>query len=206
MVFKDRKEAGKKLALRLTEYKGKDVVVYALVRGGIVPAYEIAKFLRVPLELIIVQKIGHPTNSEFALGAIAPDGHRILNENERILIDKAWLDNEIRKKHEEAKRRRLLYVGKREPVSAKGKIAIVVDDGVATGLTMKLAIVELTHQYPKKIVVAVPVCTREFAQEVKNQGHSIVAVQIPREFRGGVGAYYEKFPQVTDEEVTGFLR
>jgi len=201
MRFKNRAEAGKKLAYALRKYRGKNVVVYAFPRGGVVTAYEIAQYLKAPLDLVIVRKIGHPYCPEYAVGVVAEDGCTLYNEKEVALIDKVWLQHERSKKRKEAQRRRALYSSGGDPISEKGKIAILVDDGVATGLTAKVGILELKHQNPKKIIVAVPVCPKDFADEIKKEGCDCVALHIPLFYEGAVGAYYDEFPQIPDEEV-----
>lgn len=202
--FKDRAEAGQKLAEKLEKYRDKEAVIYALPRGGVVLGYEIAKRLNAPLDLIITRKIGHPNNPEYAICAIAEDGHKLCNEEERSHIDSRWFDEKAKDEQEEAKRRRELYLqGKSE--SVKGKIAIIVDDGVATGLTLRLAIKELKHKQPKRIVVAVPVAPKEIASELEKEVDEFVALDIPKFYLGAVGAYYENFSQVKDEEVIQLL-
>ncbi len=205
MRFKDRVDAGKQLAEKLEKYRDKEAVIYALPRGGVVLGYEIAKRLKAPLDLVITRKIGHPNNPEYAICAIAEDGHMICNEEERSRIENIWFDEKVKNEQEEAKRRRELYLqGKSE--NAKGKIAIIIDDGVATGLTLRLAIKELKHKQPKRIVVAVPVAPREIASELEKEVDEFIALDIPRFYLGAVGAYYGDFIQVTDEEVIGLLK
>lgn len=208
MRFRDRKEAGKLLAAALSEYKGKKVVVYALPRGGVVTALEIAKYLDAPLDLIIARKIGHPDNPEYAIAAVAENGHMLGTEKELTSIDAMWLAEEIKKQRREAKRRREKYLKGRKEVSVKGKIAILVDDGVATGLTMRAGIVELRHRGPKEIIVAVPVVPQSTAEILKSEADRLVALSTPSdfEFLGSVGAYYDEFLPVEDEEVITILK
>ena len=205
MRFKDRVEAGNKLARALEKYKNKNAIVYALPRGGVVTAYEVSKYLGTPLDLIIVQKIGHPYSSEYALGAVTENGHSIYDKEDIQTTDKQWLKKEIETKCKEAKRRRKIYCKEKKPISAKGKTVILVDDGVATGLTMKLAMQELKFQQPKKIVVAVPVCPKEFEREVINEKCELVALDVSTDYLGAVGLYYYHFPQVTDDEVVNIM-
>lgn len=206
MHYKNRKEAGKELAKALAKYAGQDAVVYALPRGGVPLGYEVAKQLSAPLNVIIVRKIGHPFQPEWALCAVAEGGHLLCNEDERADIDPEWLKAEIEKEQQEAKRRRSAYREERGRASARGKIAIIVDDGIATGLTMLVAIDEVRHEHPKEIVVAVPVAPREVAEKIKAAGATLVALQIPEVYEGAVGAYYEEFPQVDDAEVISLLK
>src|SRR3972149_6377603 len=137
MIFKDRIEAGQKLAEKLRALKDEDLVIYALPRGGVVLGKEIAKALGKPLDLIVVRKIGHPTDPEYAVGAVAEDGHMILSETGKQ-IEKE-LKESIEKERKEAERRRKVYT-EGKTISAKEKVAVIVDDGIATGLTMELAI------------------------------------------------------------------
>lgn len=205
MQFINRKDAGQRLAHLLTAYKGKNVVVYGLPRGGVVTASEIAKQLKSPLDVIITRKIGHPNSPEYAIGAVAANGHRVFNATEVSSIDPAYIKEEIRHQKQEAKRRKMLYLNKKKPISARGKIAIIVDDGVATGLTMRAAIKEIRHQKPQKIIVAVPVIAADIAETIRLEADELVALEIAEYFQGAVGAYYEEFSQVEDKEVIELL-
>jgi predicted phosphoribosyltransferase len=200
MRFKDRVEAGKSLAEALRKYKGEDVVVYALPRGGVVLGYEIAKELNASLDLVITRKIGYPGNEECAVCAVAEDGHMICDPSAEPLLDKEWLKRQAEKEMQEARRRREVYLKDREPISADGRIAIIVDDGIATGLTILLAIGELRHQNPKKVVVAVPVASVDASERVREEADELVALDVPIYFQA-VGAYYSDFPQLEDDEV-----
>lgn len=206
MYFKDRVEAGKKLADVLMKYIGRDVVVYALPRGGVVLGVEIAKKLHAPLDLIIVRKIGHPENPEYALCAMGENAHMVCNEEELAEVDKGWFENEATKAHEEARRRREVYLKERKQISAKGKTAIIVDDGVATGLTMFVAILEIKHQEPNMIVVAVAVAPKETADQIRSKVDEFVALEVPEIFLGAIGSYYQSFLQVSDEEVIELMK
>ncbi len=206
MYFKDRVEAGKKLAGFFDYTDGKNAVVYALPRGGVVVGVEIAKAIHAPLDLIITRKIGHPNQSEYAVGAVAENGHSVLSK-EVLGIDKQIFKKEVEKQKQEARRRREIYLGKRQPISCKGKTAILVDDGIATGLTIKAAIKELKlHYNPKKIIIAVPVTPRDIADELKKMGVEVKSILITSDFLGSIGAYYQNFPPVGDKEVISFLK
>lgn len=206
-MFTDRTEAGKKLAEKLASYRGKDAVVLALPRGGVVTGYEISKTLGLPLDIIAVRKIGHPGSPEYAIGAVGENGMRIVNEVEVATIDQKWLLEETAREQEEAKRRSSLYREGKAPQSLAGKIAIVVDDGIATGLTMRLAVRSVKTQKPKKVVVAVPVAPPESLTALKAEGaDDVVVLEPPEEFVGAVGAHYVRFEQVEDEEVIRLLR
>ena len=208
MFFNDRTHAGQLLAEALDKYKNQEVVVFALPRGGVVVAAEIAKYLKAPLELIIVRKIGHPYQPEYAIAAIAEDGHMIGNPEELERVDPEWLEDAKTTQRQEAKRRREMYLQGRKEVSVNDKIAILVDDGIATGLTMQVGVMELRHLHPKKIVVATPVASQRCANLLKMQADELVALEVPEEhgFLGAVGAYYNEFSQVEDAEVIGILQ
>ena len=204
-MFRDRQEAGRILAEELFQYKDRDVIVYALPRGGVVLGYEIAKFLQAPLDLVITRKIGHPANPEYAICAVTEKGEIFCNEKEKNLIDARWLDAEMQKEKKEMKRRREIYLLGRERRSAKGKIAIVVDDGIATGLTILAALSSLKKEQPKELVVAVPVAPHEFMGTLRANADAAVVLQDDPRYFGAVGAYYQNFPQVSDEEVIELL-
>ncbi len=200
-MFRDRTEAGLRLAKKLAKYKNQNPVIYALPRGGVVLGVEIAKTLGAPLDLIISRKIGHQFSPEYAIGAVAEDGHTIFNEAEKEQADPKWLEEKIKAEQLEAKRRREKYLRGKAPIDAKGRTAILVDDGIATGLSIFLAIEELRHQKPEKIIVAVPVVPLDTAEKIKKKVDELVALEIPENFLGAVGSYYENFPQVEDSEV-----
>lgn len=204
-IFQDREEAGKLLSINLKKYE-KGAVVYALPRGGVVVAKEIAKALNCPLDLCLVQKIGHPFNPEYAIGAVSESGMVYLNEEEALLIDKNWLKKEIAEKKKEIERRSEVYLRKRPRPSVQGKTAIIVDDGVATGYSMFSAIGEVGKKEPEKLVAAIPVAPADTAQKIKEMVDELVCLRIDEYFLGGVGSYYMKFEQVSDEEVTNILK
>ncbi len=206
MQFQDRNEAGQKLGeLLQKKYGGKDVVIYALPRGGVVLGAEIARMLRAPLDLVIPRKIGHPMSPEYAIAAVTEHGEIVANEEEISSVDKKWLGHAVQKEIKEAKRRRELYCGGRAPISPKGKTAIIVDDGIATGLTMRAAIADIKKQNPAKIIVVVPVAPKDTAEEIRKEVDDFVALDIPEVYAGAVGAYYTNFDQVSDEEVKKLL-
>lgn len=207
MNFKDRKEAGRLLADALKKYRDKDVVVYALPRGGVVTGAEIARGLHTRLGLIIARKIGHPYQPEYAVGATAENGHIVGSSRELKSIDEEWLKEETEKQQKEAKRRREKYLQGKPEIPVGGKIAILVDDGVATGLTIRVGIMELKHRHPARIVVAVPVVPKTAAEIIKKEADELVALEIPSDdvFPGAVGAYYDEFFPVKDEEVIAIL-
>lgn len=205
MKFKNRAEAGTQLAEALSRYKGKEVVIYALPRGGVPLAAEVATRLNVPLDLVITRKIGHPYNPEYAICAAAEGGELVCNEAERAQVDQGWFTREVKSEVAEAKRRRQVYLG-RESLSPKGTIAILVDDGIATGLSMLAAVGSVQKQGAKQVVVAVPVVPADTAKLLEHTGAKVIALEIPRNFLGSVGAYYEDFKQVSDQEVIDLLK
>jgi putative phosphoribosyl transferase len=205
MIFTDRADAGKKLARALQSYKGQDIVIYALPRGGVVLGAEIARELEAPLDLIVVRKIGHPTYPEYAIAAVAEDGHTAVNPSEVASIDTEWFEERSQSERKEARRRRELYTRSRTAISATDKIAIIVDDGLATGLTMFAAIQEVRHAHPKRVVVAVPVAPPKAVQELQEIVDEVVALHITPAL-GAIGAFYLSFDQVTDAEVIELMK
>jgi putative phosphoribosyl transferase len=178
--------------------------VYALPRGGVVVAAEIARALDVPLDLIVVRKVGHPFSAEYAIAAVAEDGHMVTNRAEVESIDKRWFNESVRAEQKEARRRRDLYTRGRAPIPAAGKTAIIVDDGLATGLTMFAAIQEVQHSKPSRIVVAVPVAPPEIIEKLRTLVDDVVAIHVIEDF-GAIGTFYVDFNQVTDSEVVELM-
>lgn len=208
MRFIDRTEAGQLLSERLKQYRDKNVIVYALPRGGVVTAVEIARYLHSPLDLIIARKISHPDSPEYAIAAAAENGHIVGTRSELKSVDEKWLEEEIKKERQEIARRRKKYLRGREILSPEEKIAILVDDGVATGLTLRVGILELKHHTPQKLIVAVPVVPKSTAKILRTEADELVALEIPPDntFLGAVGAYYDNFDQVEDKEVIAILK
>lgn len=204
--FRDRIDAGRRLAALLAKYRGQDAVVYALPRGGVPVAKVIAEALNCPLDLIIIRKIGHPGNPEYALGAVTEDGLLVVNEEDLARVDQEWFRAEMQRQIQEAKRRRELYLQGKKPITAAGKIAILVDDGIATGSTMLAAIKKVKKQNPGKTVVAVAVSPKETAEIFAAEVDEFVAVTIPDIFWGAIGYYYDDFSQVSDAEVMDLLK
>ena len=204
--FKNREDAGRQLAERLKKYAKEEAIIYALPRGGVVLGFEIAQALLLPLDIVITRKIGHPSNAEYAIGAVDEDGTLVLNEAEAISVNQQWLEKEIEKQKGEARRRGILYrKGKQRP-DIVGRVAIIVDDGIATGFTMRLAVKVIKSQHPEKIIIAVPVASSESIHELKKEGiDEVIVLEPPEEFLGTVGAYYQEFSQVSDEEVIKLL-
>lgn len=205
MQFQDRREAGQLLAIKLDKYKSQEAVVFALPRGGVVLGVEIAKHLHVPLDLVIPRKIGHPGYSEYAVCAITEGGHLICNSAEAAQLEPIWLQQAAASAQKEAKRRRQRYLSGRPAVEAGGKLAIIVDDGIATGLTMMAAIKDVKAKRPSKILLAIPVLPSNIAKDLAKMADEIVALDMPEFYLGSVGSYYREFAQIEDEEVIKLL-
>ena len=209
MIYIDRQDAGKQLATKLLELRevSKDVVVLALPRGGVVLGYEVAKALVAPLGIVLVRKIGHPYSSEYAIGAVAENGVSVYDASEVRLIDRLWLrDAEVAAQRVIAQRKIEYYGRDLRPVAIKGKTAIVIDDGIATGLTMRAAIESVRKCQPKKLIVAVPIGPKDVVRNLKKLADKIVVLESPEDFMGAIGAYYKNFEQVSDEEVKSLLK
>ena len=207
MVFKDRIDAGKKLAQHLLAYKDKpEVVVLGLTRGGIVPAFYVAQSLNAPLDIVIPRKIGSPGNPELAVGALAEDGTVVLNDQlvRSLGLHVRDLAHSIEAEKNEAKRRIQLYRAGRKPLDLTGKTVILVDDGIATGATMRAALVSVRSRGAKFIVVAVPVAPAESLDEIRHEADELICLYMPEAF-WGVSGYYQSFKQVQDKEVIDLL-
>jgi predicted phosphoribosyltransferase len=208
MIFQDRTDAGRLLAARLTRYADRtDVLVLALPRGGVPVAYEVAKELNAPLDVFLVRKLGIPGHEEFAMGAIAPGGVRVLNEDivNYLKIPAQVVDAVATREQRELERRERAYRDDRPPPDVKDHIVILIDDGLATGSTMRAATESLRLQTPQRIVVAVPVSSQETCDEFRSEVDEIVCGVTPRPFRG-VGMWYKDFSQTTDDEVRDLLQ
>jgi putative phosphoribosyl transferase len=203
-VFIDRADAGRKLALKLLRFVGVDCVVYGVARGGVIVANEVAHHLDVPLDVVVVRKLGHPGSPEFACGAINAAGDIVLQDSVESDISEAWLDGESKREALEAVRRDSVYMQGREPAHAEGKVAILVDDGIATGMTMAAAVMAVRRLKPASIVVATPVATPATVQRLSELADEVVTVQTPPLLHA-VGQSYVDFTQVSDEEVVRCL-
>jgi len=208
MIFKDRQDAGLKLAAVLMAYRqAPNTQIIALPRGGVVIGDELAKKLSLPLDIVVPRKIGAPGNEEFAIGAITESGEPILDQGiiKQYQIAEDYLKITIAKEQKEAARRLKLYRGEREPLNLKGQNVIIADDGIATGATMKAAIASVKGRGVKKITIAVPVSSVEASAEIKKLVDEFVCLDTP-EYFGAVGAFYESFGQTTDEEVIKIMK
>ena len=206
-VFRDRREAGRELAHCLSAYSDRpDVVVFALPRGGVPVGYEIAQALRVPLDVMIVRKLGVPSHEELAMGAIASGNIRVLNDEviRQLKIPDAVIDQVSRQEHEELLRRERAYRGSRPSAPVEGRTVMLVDDGLATGSTMRAAIAAVRQRQPAKIVVAVPTAAPEPCQALRAEASDVNCLTSPTPFFG-VGQWYVDFSQTSDQEVRALL-
>ncbi len=209
MIFKDRTEAGKLLLKEIIKrYDGtlKDPVVVAIPRGGVTVADPIAKGLKAPMELVIPRKVGAPFNEEFAVAAVTEDGHLLMNPEVtedvayRMGITRKGIMQRAVEQIEEIKRRRKLYLKERDRLSLKDRDVILVDDGIATGLTVKAAIFSIRRQNPRRLILAVPVMPHDKVKEFGDVLDGLVVLHAPEKF-GAVGQFYQNFNQVSDAEV-----
>jgi putative phosphoribosyl transferase len=206
-LFQNRRDAGRALAAMLDEYANRrDVLVLALPRGGVPVALELATALRAPLDVFVVRKLGVPGHEELAMGAIATGGVRVLNEDvvQSLGIPQAVIDAVTAAEQKELQRREQLYRGGRPAPEVRGRTSILVDDGLATGSTMRAAVAALRQQRPARIVVAVPVGAPSTCDEFRADVDQIVCGFTPEPFYG-VGQWYEDFSQTSDEEVRELL-
>jgi putative phosphoribosyl transferase len=206
--FRDRAEAGRVLAEALRVYAGRpDLVVLALPRGGVPVGYEVASALGAPLEVFVVRKLGVPGQEELAMGAIATGNVRVLNEEvvHALRIPPHAIDRVTREEMEELARRERAYRGDRPPPEVRGRVVILVDDGLATGATMRAAVAALRVQQPARIVVAVPTGAPETCDALRDDADEVICAMTPEPFYA-VGLWYEDFTQTTDDEVHDLLR
>lgn len=205
--FGDRHDAGKRLAAELSEYADQDdVLVLALPRGGVPVAYEVAEALNAPLDVFLVRKLGVPGHKELAMGAIASGGVRVLNEEVVRLagVDEQTIARIAAEEQRELERREREYRDDRPLLNVAGRTVILVDDGLATGSTMRAAALALQEQNPERLVIAVPVAAPETYEEFRQDVDEIVCAITPEPFYA-VGLWYEDFSQTTDEEVRALL-
>src|SRR5438270_911751 len=206
-IFPDRAEAGRMLGLKLSKYAGRDeVIVLGLRRGGVPVAYEVAQALRVPLDVFIVRKLGVPGFEELAVGAIGSGGVRVLNEDVARALPNAdeIIESITQREMIELQRREEKYRDGRPAPEISGRTAILIDDGLATGATMRAAVKALRQRGAAKIVVAVPVGPPETCREFEDEADEVVCASAP-EFFQAVGQYYEDFSQTSDDEVRQLL-
>jgi predicted phosphoribosyltransferase len=207
MMFRDRYDAGETLAECLSEFAGRpDVIVLALPRGGVPVGYVAARKLGVPLDVFVVRKLGTPGQTELAMGAIASGGVRVLNRDvvEALGIPEWAIEQVTQQEQEELERRERQYRGDRSPLDVRGKTVILVDDGLATGSTMRAAAAALRKAGAARIIVAVPVASRATCDQLREEGNEVVCATNPEPFYA-VGQWYKDFAQTTDEEVRELL-
>lgn len=205
-LFRDRADGGRRLALRLTAYRGPDTVVLALPRGGVEVGYEVARELGAPLDVIVARKLGAPGQRELGMGAIAPGGVRVLDEETIALlrISPQEIDAVAAEESAEMARRERLFREGRPALDLRGRTVILVDDGLATGVTARAAIRAIGTHGPRRIVLAVPVCAPETAAALRGEVDDLVCVESPPDFIA-VGRWYEDFAQTSDQEVIDLL-
>src|SRR5579859_2748251 len=206
-LFRDRTEAGRLLANKLTAYANQpDTLTLGLPRGGVLVAYEVAKALGAPLDIILVRKLGVPGEQELAMGAISSGGVRVLNEDVVRLLraPDSVIESVTARERRELERRERLYRGDRPTPVIEGKTVILVDDGIATGATMRAAIALVRKQRPAAVVVAIPVAPLSTCAVLRSHVDALVCVMEPENFLA-IGFWYESFPQTTDEEIQSLL-
>lgn len=208
MSFRNRSEAGKKLAASLLRYKDQHPVVLALPRGGVPVAAEVAAALDAPLDLVLVRKIGVPWQPELAMGAIVDGASPIIVRNEDVIrlagVDEPAFQAVCDRECTEIERRRRLYIGDRTRVEVKGRHAIIIDDGIATGATTRAALQAIRRRQPSKLILAVPVGPPDTIEAMREEADEVLCLEIHEDF-GAIGYYYEDFRQTTDEEVIATL-
>ncbi|HXE46879.1 MAG TPA: phosphoribosyltransferase [Ramlibacter sp.] len=205
LPFRDRRQAGRALADRLTHYHGRpELLVLALPRGGVAVGFEVAHALHAPLDVFVVRKLGFPGHEEYAMGAIASGGVRVMNPASGISVSPDELAAVVAREQDELIRRERLYRGDRPAVSVRGRTVLVVDDGLATGSTMRAAVLAIRQQQPARLTVAVPVGARDTCRQLTAEADEVVCAAMPEPFRA-VGLWYEDFPQATDDEVHDLL-
>lgn len=209
MLFQDREDAGRQLARALVKYRSRHPVILALPRGGVPVAAEVAESLEAPLDLILVRKIGTPMQPELAMGAVVDGEQPVIVRNQDV-IDQTGVSDETfnavcKKELAEIDRRRERYLGNRDRADVQGQVAIIVDDGIATGATTLAAIQALRKREPKELILAVPVAPLDTLQRLHTEVDAIVCLDTPRDF-GAIGYYYRDFRQVSDDEVIAILK
>jgi putative phosphoribosyl transferase len=209
MSFQDRSDAGRRLAKALSEYKGRNAVVLALPRGGVPVAAEVAAALKAPLDLILVRKIGVPTQPELAMGAVVDGAAPIVVRNEEVIelsgTTAEEFDATCARELAEIERRRQLYIGDRPRAEIAGQVVIVIDDGIATGATTRAALQAIRNRKPKELVLAVPVAPPDTITTLREAVDALICLETPELF-GAIGYFYRDFRQVSDQEVVAILK
>ena len=204
--FTNRTEAGRRLGEELKRFKGGDVVVYGLARGGVPVAAEVAKALSAPLDAIIVRKLGAPRNPELAIGAITNRGGKVLNESvaRGVGVSDSEINELVKREQKEIERQEAAIRGDGDPISPEGKRAILVDDGLATGASMRAAVRAIKAEEPASVVVAVPTASREARKMLEDEADEVVCLMTPARFMA-VGQWYRDFGQTSNDEVRALL-
>ena len=209
MDFRDRSDAGRRLAKALSEYKGRNAVVLALPRGGVPVAAEVAAALDAPLDLILVRKIGVPTQPELAMGAVVDGAAPIVVRNDEVIELSGTTADEFdaacTRELAEIERRRQLYIGERPRAEITGQVVIVIDDGIATGATTRAALQAIRNRKPKELVLAVPVGPLDTITQLRREVDALICLETPELF-GAIGYFYRDFRQVSDQEVVAILK
>lgn len=208
-IFADRRNAGQQLGQELLRFKDQHPLVLAIPRGGVPVGFEVARVLEAPLDLVIVRKIGAPFQPELAVGAVVDGEHAevILNREfvEALELSDDFIKKEAARQFKEIERRRKVYLGSRSRPPIGGRTAIVVDDGIATGATVRAALVAVRRNAPKRLVLAVPVAPPDTVERLRREVDELVCLEMPEEFTA-IGQFYAEFPQLTDSEVKDLLR
>lgn len=203
--FRDRREAGRVLAGQLERYRGRPgLLVLALPRGGVAVGFEVAQALQAPLDVFVVRKLGYPGYEEYAMGAIASGGVQVMNRMPGMAVSPQALAEVVAREQAELARRERLYRGDRPPIDLRDRTVIVVDDGLATGSTMRAAVQAIRQQHPARLVVAVPVGAPQTCRALSAEADEVVCAAMPEPFQA-VGLWYRDFPQASDEEVHQLL-
>ena len=205
--FQDRRDAGQQLAERLEPYRQARPVVFAIPRGGVPVGAEVARGLNAELDVVVARKLGAPFQAELALGAVTSDGERFLNDEiiSQLGVDDAYLDQVTREQGDEARRREQRFRGGRPPAAVEGRTVLLVDDGLATGATMRVAARSLRKRAPGRLVVAVPVGSQEACAALREDADDVICLAQPEPFYA-IGLHYQSFEQVDDAEVIALLQ
>ena len=205
-MFTDRRDAGRQLAGRLSGYRDGGGIILALPRGGVPVGYEIARSLRVPLDVLVARKLGAPGQPELALGAVAPGGVRMLNDRvvRELGVSDDWIEAVTESELDEVGRRMRRFRGVRPEPEIRDRTVILVDDGIATGMTVRAAIQSIREQAPRRIILAVPVCAEIIADALASEVDELFCLRTPPDL-WAIGLWYESFHQLEDEEVVDLL-
>ena len=208
MAFRDRSDAGRRLAKALSKYEDSNTVVLALPRGGVPVAAEVAAALNAPLDLVLVRKIGVPVQPELAMGAVVDGADPIIVRNDEVIefsgTTAREFDEACARELAEIERRRQLYIGERARVEIAGHVVILIDDGIATGATTRAALQAIRKRKPKELVLAVPVAPPETIRQLRQEADTLICLETPENF-GAIGYFYRDFRQVSDREVIDIL-